>query len=143
MLGPLARRAAMGYDDRRLAVESGLRSHRLSVAAAERQQHQRGEPAPHAAKRCCQSSAENPTLNAPSASTSGRRIIAGCSSISALADAASSPSFCASGSLRKVVPLLLSSFSQPRAAIHPCNCPAVTPSFALSGTRSEYGKKAC
>src|SRR3546814_1674907 len=138
MFGPFARRAAMGDDDRRLSVQGRLRRHRLSAAAGDQQQRQRRDaPAPHPAKRACQSPSENPTLTPSAASTTGRRIIAGWSSISALALAASRSALSVSASLRKVVPLLLSSLSQPTASIQPCSLAGSSPSLRKSWKRWE------
>src|SRR5690606_30648530 len=121
MLRTLARSTAVRDKNRGPAVQGGLCRHRLNAAAGKRQQPgPHGAPALHAAKRACQSLSENPTLMPSPDSTTGRRIIAGCASISAFALVASRPAFATSGSLRKVVPLLLSSFSQPTASIHRC-----------------------
>src|SRR3546814_3160183 len=79
------------------------------LAGDQQQRQRRDAPAPHPAKRACQSPSENPTLTPSAASTTGRRIIAGWSSISALALAASRSALSVSASLRKVVPLLLRS----------------------------------
>src|SRR5665213_2496946 len=66
------------------------------------------------------SSGLNPTSNLPPPSSStGRLIIDGCASISAMAFFSVRPSLSLSGSLRKVVPARLSSVSQPAFLAQP------------------------
>src|SRR3546814_15978525 len=67
---------------------------------------------------CSYISGLKPTSSLSAASSTGRLIIDGCAIISAIALSASSPSRSASGSLRNVVPALLSKVSQPSLPHH-------------------------
>jgi 2-polyprenyl-6-hydroxyphenyl methylase/3-demethylubiquinone-9 3-methyltransferase len=70
-----------------------------------------------------------PTSRPPGYSTTGRLIALGLAAITATAFAASSPSLSASGSLRKVVPARLSTFSHPACSAHAASLAGSAPCF--------------
>ena len=70
----------------------------------------------------------NPTkILPPPSSSTGRLMIEGCASISLSAFASVRPSLSLSGSLRKVVPALLSRISQPTFFVQPSSLPFSMP----------------